>query len=134
MEKVCKVCGELKPLSDYYRTPGMKDGHRSDCKVCNLAAKAARYRENPEPAIERAKRWQAANRERHLANQRQRRERPDVKAREREGHLRRTFGISQEQYERLLDEQGGGCAVCGRAPKPGKSLHVDHDHTSGSVR
>ena len=24
--------------------------------------------------------------------------------------------------------------MCGRAPKPGKSLHVDHDHDTGYVR
>ena len=33
-----------------------------------------------------------------------------------------------------LAEQGGGCAVCGRPPKEGKSLHVDHDHETGYVR
>lgn len=52
----------------------------------------------------------------------------------RESHLRRKFGITQEQYEALPRSQGGGCAVCGRAPKPGKSLHVDHDHETGYVR
>ena len=31
-------------------------------------------------------------------------------------------------------QQGGGCAICGRPPKPGKSLHVDHDHETGYVR
>ncbi len=52
----------------------------------------------------------------------------------RRSHLKRTFGITPEEYEARLAEQGGGCAVCGRAPKAGKSLHVDHDHESGYVR
>ncbi len=42
--------------------------------------------------------------------------------------------MTQEEYEARLREQGGGCAVCGRPPKPGKSLHVDHDHETGHVR
>jgi hypothetical protein len=51
----------------------------------------------------------------------------------REGHLRRTFGITQADYDNLLARQGGGCAICGK--RPGKvSLHVDHDHASGEVR
>ncbi|MCU1378639.1 MAG: hypothetical protein JWN29_1622 [Acidimicrobiales bacterium] len=134
MEKRCKVCGKLKPFSDFYRMAEMKDGHRNDCKACNLAAKAARYKADPAPAIARAKRWQEENRDRHLANQRGRRERPDVKARNRDGHLRRKFGITQERYAELLAAQGGGCAVCRKKPKPGRSLHVDHDHATGAVR
>lgn len=26
------------------------------------------------------------------------------------------------------------CWICGRLPKPGKSLYIDHDHKSGRVR
>ena len=48
--------------------------------------------------------------------------------------MKRTFGMTPDEYERRLAQQGGGCAVCGRAPKPGKSLHVDHDHETGYVR
>ena len=45
----------------------------------------------------------------------------------------RKFGITVEQYEEMLVNQDGGCAICGR--KPGKiSLHVDHDHETGRVR
>ena len=51
----------------------------------------------------------------------------------RERHLRRTFGISQADYDTLLDAQGGGCAICGK--RPGKiSLNVDHDHETGEIR
>jgi hypothetical protein len=134
MEKQCSVCGERKPVTEFYKCADMKDGRRNDCKACNLAAKAARYKADPGPTIERVKRWQADNRERHLANLRRRRERPEVKAKEREGHLRRTFNITQAEYESKLAEHGGGCAVCSKAPRPEKSLHVDHDHDTGAVR
>jgi hypothetical protein len=41
--------------------------------------------------------------------------------------LRRTYGITLEEYNQRLAEQGGGCAIC-RHP-PGKCrLSVDHDH------
>jgi hypothetical protein len=51
----------------------------------------------------------------------------------RDGHLRRTFGISQAEYDELLGKQGGGCRICGK--RPGKiSLHVDHDHETGDIR
>ena len=39
-----------------------------------------------------------------------------------------------EDYDKLLEKQGGVCAVCKTPPKSGKSLHIDHDHTTGLVR
>ena len=78
--------------------------------------------------------WRRENPERYRDYQAQYRTRDDYKQKMRDGHLRRTFGISVDDYERMLEEQGGGCAICG-APEPeGRSLHVDHHHASGEVR
>lgn len=49
-------------------------------------------------------------------------------------HLWVCFNITPDDYARILREQGGGCGICQREPKPGKSLAVDHDHQSGFVR
>lgn len=132
--KRCKVCGEVKPLDEFYAMPRMRDGHRNDCKACNLAAKKARYRTDPEAAKARVKAWQQANREQLQAYRRLRREEPEVKARERAGHLKRKYGITLEQYDEMLAAQGGVCAVCGREPRDDISLHVDHDHETGALR
>lgn len=32
--KVCKMCHEEKPLSEFHRHPCTKDGHRGKCKTC----------------------------------------------------------------------------------------------------
>jgi len=32
--KVCKWCGKCKSLGDFYKHPGMKDGHLNKCKAC----------------------------------------------------------------------------------------------------
>lgn len=57
----------------------------------------------------------------------------------RAGHLLRKYGITTEDYDRMLAEQGGGCAVCGATPTEQKAkyrtfLHVDHCHDTGAVR
>ena len=45
-------------------------------------------------------------------------------------HLRRRYGISADDADRMLAEQDGLCAICREAP----AEHVDHDHKTGRVR
>jgi len=43
------------------------------------------------------------------------------------------YGLTVTQYESMLAEQGGGCAICGTKPD-GKRLAIDHCHKTGEVR
>lgn len=45
----------------------------------------------------------------------------------------RRHGLVPEEYAKLLNEQGGVCAIC-RRTQHGKRLAIDHDHLSGRVR
>lgn len=45
-----------------------------------------------------------------------------------------TYGITAEEYQAILDYQGGRCAICQRATGATKRLSVDHDHKTGAVR
>lgn len=47
MSKTCKWCGQLKPLSEFYRDGGMKDGHVNKCKACYCGGVKAHRRSNP---------------------------------------------------------------------------------------
>jgi hypothetical protein len=53
-------------------------------------------------------------------------------------HLKRNYGITLDEFNRMLTEQGGGCAICGAREGKGKGngvrLHVDHDHVTGKAR
>jgi hypothetical protein len=46
---------------------------------------------------------------------------------------RADLGVTLQQYDDLLVEQGGGCAICKRPPKT-RRLDTDHDHKTGRVR
>jgi hypothetical protein len=45
-------------------------------------------------------------------------------------HLKSRYGIGADDFDRMVAEQGGLCAICER-PDP---EHVDHDHVTGEVR
>jgi 5-methylcytosine-specific restriction endonuclease McrA len=57
--KKCSKCGEEKPLDNFSKHPGCKDGHRPDCKTCAYAA--ARARLKPGQHAEYNRRYRARN-------------------------------------------------------------------------
>lgn len=46
----------------------------------------------------------------------------------------RYHSLPRGSYQKLFDEQGGVCAICGSPPPAGQPLHLDHDHTTRQVR
>lgn len=57
-----------------------------------------------------------------------------VKESGRKGRLKK-FGITEAEYSRLFNQQGGTCAICKGLPDTRwKMLAVDHDHSTGKVR
>lgn len=61
-------------------------------------------------------------------------ERSERYERGRAEHLRRTYGITLEQYDEMVAEQNGVCAICHEVCNTGKRLAVDHNHDTGEVR
>lgn len=49
----------------------------------------------------------------------------------RASRLRRQYGLTLAEYNRMLDKQHGFCAIC---PDKLTSPCVDHDHKTGKVR
>jgi hypothetical protein len=57
-----------------------------------------------------------------------------AKEQQRKGRLKK-FGITEEDYYKMLNKQGGVCAICKGPPdKRWGKLSVDHCHETGSVR
>src|SRR4051812_43375900 len=58
---------------------------------------------------------------------------PQDKARA--GHLRRKYGITEEQYNELLTAQEHSCGVCAKHESSFTvRLAVDHNHRTGEIR
>lgn len=123
--KQCSTCKQTKILAEFYADHRKPDGRESRCRICKCAA-VRRYREeNPEVARASAKK---SRKKQYATTGRAR-------------VLRSKYGITPEQYDTLLVEQGGVCLICGEGPS-GRSnngdlheyLAVDHDHETGKVR
>jgi len=59
--KRCKKCGEVKPLDDFYRATGNRDGRRGECTQCSLALRKRWYQNNRERSMAYVRAWQRAN-------------------------------------------------------------------------
>jgi hypothetical protein len=106
--KICSKCKVEKPFAEFPKG--------TVCRSC-MNAYGRAWRANPETKVKR----KAAKLLRI--------------PQDRDGHLRRKYGIGLEQYSAMSTAQGGRCAIC-RTSSPGGmgSFHVDHDHATGKVR
>ncbi len=120
--RTCTVCKNQLSLSAFHKDTGCTDGYKPQCKACRKIGRVA-YRDNPKAKEARKRAYQ------------RRRERIGA-----EGIkwliFKSKYGISQEDYERMLSEQNGKCAICFSSdPKSGHGLLVvDHCHSNGHVR
>src|SRR3972149_10175987 len=83
--------------------------------------------------------WRARNKERCRAWRKKYDDshRPQIKERGRAYRLRRHYGLSREDFNALMKNQGGKCEICKSSEwigSPGRSPTVDHDHKTGEVR
>lgn len=138
--KDCTACGEAKSLEDFPRDRTKPDGHRPRCRLCVNAGIRAYRATDAGRAASRATiaRWNAEHPEAGAARQRRyRRTHPD---KPRADHLAR-YGLTVEQYEAMVESQGGACAACRKPEREvdprtqcPKRLAVDHCHETGAVR
>ena len=108
--KVCNICGVEKLLVGFSKGKRTKFGRRNMCKPC--------------AAIE-LKKWIEAKEDKtkyyHSCHVKQ-------------------YGISPEEYDKILSAQNGVCAICGlserKKMKTGKvcKLSIDHCHITGNIR
>lgn len=134
--KTCPGCQQHLPVTEY--PPGRcAGGINSYCKECfRTKNRLAATRNRKSPEARRAE--YQANAEEMRAKARERYHRnPEAAAKaSRKWWLKKKYGLTLEQYDQMLSDQGGGCAICGGKESRGYQVnfHVDHDHATGAVR
>jgi hypothetical protein len=129
--KVCSKCRQWKPRSEYGFVESNPDKMRYACKGCYNGVRKD-YRNGPgREAIRKQK-----SRAYHKDPDKTKRIRDDRRDKRRNARIKCLYGITNEEFDRILEKQGGGCAICGA--KVGDSLlrnlRIDHCHSGGHVR
>lgn len=62
--KKCFDCDQVKPLEEFYKDKGTKDGRQNQCKACHAEYKRQWHEANREQRLEYSRQWREANRER----------------------------------------------------------------------
>src|SRR5690242_16430778 len=56
----------------------------------------------------------------------------NYKVKQKSKDLKRRYDLSLADYKQMIKDQDSRCAICGKTSN--KTLHVDHNHTTGKVR
>jgi hypothetical protein len=128
---ICRLCKRPLPTTDFYEYGNGK--RRTECKKCHNApsrrSKTIRSQYN--------KHYRQNNRDRLAKKDNARylkvKGTTAYKQIARKAHLKK-YGLSPEQYSKLLEAQNGVCAICQRPPATGEKLAVDHHHATGKIR
>lgn len=126
--KLCTKCKKLKPKKAFGKDKKQKDGLHIYCKECVNKNHRKWRKDNPRKVKEQDRRQRLARSE----------QRKQCSVRWRKNNLKKVlrynYGLMIEDYNRMLKEQGGICAICGETERVHTRLCIDHDHVTGRVR
>lgn len=111
--QICSKCNQFKDETDFHKKR-KKNGtivSRTMCKSCVRSYGKDWYVENKPIQSARRKAWRDSHVEYYTERQFKR------------------IGVTAEQYNLMLESQGGVCAICENKCSSGKRLSVDHDHS-----
>lgn len=114
--QTCIKCETEKPISEYEWQKN-RPNPRKKCKLCRYEERDITEENKKRAAAKKA--WY-------------RREYP---ARIRSSQLKAAYGITLDEYNKMLESQNYECKICGiHADKVTKAFHVDHCHSTGKIR
>ena len=143
LAKICAKCQTKKPANFFHKAKKEKDGLQYQCIECSKKYHAERYINQKEKLQQQIQSYRASNKDKLAeAGKIWRSKNQDkVKQYQRTSNLRKKFGLSVEQYEKMAVAQNHVCAIC---LQPETFIHktkgqvarlaIDHCHVSGKIR
>jgi hypothetical protein len=105
LSKICTKCGIDKPITAFASRKERPNGLGVRSKCKECSNEICRSRCDKNPSVSR------------------------------ERNLQTLYGITHNDYLKMLEAQNGRCAICGTDTPGGRgAFHVDHCHDSGNIR
>lgn len=127
MNKICKTCNKDLPIENFRlyrkRKNEEKKYYKSSCKKCSYKSKLQWEKDNPDLD----KKIKKKARKKYKSN----------KNLIRSNKYKERYGITLDQYNKILEDQNYKCKICKTEDTGSKltsNLCVDHCHKTGKVR
>lgn len=138
--KICILCKKELEVSFFNKSSSTKSGYQNWCRSCQKIKYSEYRKANPEIVNAKWKRYYERNREKMIQrtrNYEQRQGKTITKMKQSEygktkGRFLR-YGITEEIYLKLREEQKQKCAMCFKDLGDGR-VHIDHCHKTNKVR
>lgn len=118
VEKECKTCKRILPISEFHTAKTTADRHSAHCKNC---------------VLDRWKNWYTNDIELKRIKNTTRNHEYNKTDKGQENALRKRigqYGLTLEEYAALIERSKGCCELCGEED----AYAIDHDHSTGLVR
>ena len=130
---MCGKCKVERPLTDFHRDKTHKDGRVTTCSECRSAYSREHHAKNRGEINKRMREYAKGHRGGYT--ERQKKWRLKNPKKHKSQVLKMEYGITLENYIKLLELQGGGCGICKKLPDSEEPyLAVDHNHATQKVR
>ena len=127
--KYCKACDKTKEDDEFGNNASSSTGLTSYCKECERKRSREWKKAHPEKIKPQRDAYNLKNQSKRLEY------RQDNKDVIKNNALKKSFGISMQEYLDMYLAQNGRCAICRQeSPDAKKVLAVDHCHKTGAIR
>lgn len=156
--KKCNKCSLEKFPEEFYQRAKSSDGLSYSCKSCEkqyridnknrISDRNKMYRKNNKDKLnmyskiwrlenkdrikEYQKKWELDNKQ--ILSEQSKKYYENHKEQYRRSHMRRFYGITLEEFNKILDKQDNKCKICKNNFKNSKDTHIDHCHETGKIR
>lgn len=145
--KKCIKCNEEKSITEFRKHKQHKDGYDNTCKECNYGHKPHKLptefkicticgetkQIDDFSLLKKDKPYRQG--ECKVCKNKKKDVMRRTTGKEKNKKLKQVFGITIDDYNKILEQQENKCKICGKEAKTlNKNLSVDHCHATGKIR